>query len=88
MRPAGSISRLSVAVLVNNTVEVATDDQGHETRTSKPRDPAFLQQVSELASKAAGLDTSRGDVLTVQNIQFAPRSRRCPRGPRRRCCSG
>jgi flagellar M-ring protein FliF len=71
LKPAGSISRLSVAILVDNAVETTKDAQGTETRTSKPRDPAFLQQIGELASKAAGLDTARGDVLTVQNIEFS-----------------
>lgn len=72
VRPRGSVARLSVAVLVDNVVEVSTDANGAPTRTSKPRDPAFLQQISELAARAGGLDTARGDVLTVQNIAFEP----------------
>jgi flagellar M-ring protein FliF len=72
VRPRGGIARLSVAVLVDNAVEFGTAADGSVTRTSKPRDPAFLQQVNELVSRAAGLDTARGDVLTVQNIGFEP----------------
>ena len=69
-RPAGGVSRLSVAVLVDHAYEVKKDDGGKETRTPKPRDPAFLQQVSDLTAKVVGLDTSRGDELTVQNVAF------------------
>lgn len=69
-RPAGGVARLSVAVLVDNGFEVKKEDDGKETRTSKPRDPAFLQQVSDLTAKVVGLDTTRGDELTVQNVAF------------------
>lgn len=69
-RPAGSVARLSVAVLVDNGFEVKKEADGKETRTPKPRDPAFLQQVSDLTAKVVGLDTARGDELTVQNVAF------------------
>ncbi len=72
VRPRGGVVRLSVAVLVDNAIEIGTDANGGVTSVSKPRDPAFLQQVNELVSRAAGLDTARGDVLTVQNIAFEP----------------
>lgn len=70
VRPRGGLARLSVAVLIDNASEIAPGPDGTMTRTSKPRDPAFMQQVSDLAARAAGLDTQRGDVLTVQNIAF------------------
>jgi flagellar M-ring protein FliF len=69
-RPAGGVARLSVAVLVDFAYEVKQDADGKETRSTKPRDPAFLQQVSDLTAKVVGLDTSRGDELTVQNVAF------------------
>ena len=69
-RPAGGVARLSVAVLVDHAYEVKKEADGKETRTTKPRDPAFLQQVSDLTAKVVGLDTSRGDELTVQNVAF------------------
>lgn len=69
-RPAGGVARLSVAVLVDHAYEVKKDADGKETRSTKPRDPAFLQQVSDLTARVVGLDTSRGDELTVQNVAF------------------
>lgn len=70
VRPPGGVARLSVALLVDHAMEMTTGADGQVVRTAKPRDPAFMQQLSDLASKAAGLDTARGDVLTVQNIAF------------------
>lgn len=70
VRPPGGVARLSVAVLIDNTYEVTTGADGKETRTAKPRDPAFLQQVTDLTTRVVALDTSRGDELTVQNVAF------------------
>jgi flagellar M-ring protein FliF len=70
VRPSGGIARLSVAVLVDHAVEIKKEADGQETRSTKPRDPAFLQQVTDLTAKVVGLDTSRGDELSVQNVAF------------------
>jgi flagellar M-ring protein FliF len=70
VRPSGGIARLSVAVLVDHAAEFGKGEDGKETRSLKPRDPAFLQQVTDLTAKVVGLDTSRGDELTVQNVAF------------------
>ena len=48
----GKVSRLSVAVLLDNKVKVPTD------------------QINNLVTAAAGLDTKRGDVVSVQAIAF------------------
>ena len=37
---------------------------------AKPRDPAEIQKLHELVAAAVGLDTTRGDQLTVENIAF------------------
>ena len=39
-----------------------------ETRTK--RSPLELQQIQTLAANAIGVDTARGDVITVQNLSF------------------
>jgi len=70
VRPRGDIARLSVAVLVNNEVAHKKDDTGKVTRSSKPRPPQELQKIQALVSTAVGLDTARGDQLTVENIAF------------------
>jgi flagellar M-ring protein FliF len=69
-RPRGDIARLSVAVLVDDEHVVAKNAQGTPARTTRPRDAAEMQKISALVASAVGLDPSRGDQLTVENIAF------------------
>jgi flagellar M-ring protein FliF len=69
-RPRGDIARLSVAVLVDNEHIVTKNAQGTPARTTRPRDSAEMQKISALVASAVGLDPSRGDQLTVENIAF------------------
>ncbi len=64
---AGNILRLSVAVLVDGTLIV--DDQGAETYT--PRTPAQMSEIEALVKTAIGFDETRGDTVTVSNVQFS-----------------
>lgn len=70
IEPSGQVSRLSVAVLVDNIPTTETDANGATTTASKPRDPAELERINRLVAAAIGLDTDRGDRLTVENIAF------------------
>ena len=63
----GAIKRLSVAVLVDGTY--ATDSKGNQSYT--PRDQATLDQIKALVQSAIGFDNTRGDQITVSNLQFA-----------------
>ncbi len=63
----GAISRLSVAVLVND-VET-TGPKGKITY--KPRSAAELRQISELVKSAIGYDAKRGDQVQVVAMRFA-----------------
>ncbi|MFG6084194.1 flagellar basal-body MS-ring/collar protein FliF [Paracoccus litorisediminis] len=58
---AGGVKRLTVAVLVNGTV---TDG------TYAERDKAELEQIAALVKSAIGYDETRGDVVTVESLQF------------------
>jgi flagellar M-ring protein FliF len=62
----GKVTRMSVAVLLDHTREVAEDG----TVTYEPRTEAELAVLRDLASAAAGLDTERGDVLRVDTLAF------------------
>jgi flagellar M-ring protein FliF len=55
-QPAGSIKRISAAVMV--------DDAG------KPRSPEQLKKIEAIASAALGIDAKRGDTLVVENMSF------------------
>jgi flagellar M-ring protein FliF len=68
--PRGDIARLSVAVVVDNARGTKADANGTVTRTSTPRPAAEMQKIQQLVAAAVGLDTDRGDQLTVENVSF------------------
>ena len=71
VRPRGDIARLSVAVILDDEHVTKTDAAGVATESTKPRDPAEIQKIQQLVSAAVGIDTDRGDRLTVENVAFS-----------------
>jgi flagellar M-ring protein FliF len=69
LQPRGKLTRLSVAVVVDDEREVASEN-GKSVRRSKPRSAPEIQKVHDLVAASVGLDTERGDQLTVENIAF------------------
>ncbi len=67
LRPAGTIKRISVAVLLDEIRTVADDG----TVTSEARSRAELQKLENLVKSAIGFDDERGDLVTVESISFA-----------------
>lgn len=67
VREAGTVRRLSVAVLVNGTTKTAPDG----TTVYEPRSPEELKKLAALARSAVGIDESRGDTFEIVNMQFA-----------------
>ncbi|MEN0088021.1 MAG: flagellar basal-body MS-ring/collar protein FliF [Pseudomonadota bacterium] len=63
---AGSVSRLSVAVLVDGRY---TPD-GNGSFTYAPRDDAELAQIASLVRSAVGFSADRGDTVEVVNLRF------------------
>ncbi|MDB5623541.1 MAG: fliF [Devosia sp.] len=66
---AGSIKRLSVAVVVDGIYA----DDGAGNLTYSPRTPEEIAQVLTLVRSAVGYSESRGDSVEVVNMQFAER---------------
>ncbi len=62
---SGSIRRLTVAVLVNEK-QVGTAAKPSFT----PRSPQELAQIDSLVRSAVGIDTTRGDVVSVVSLPF------------------
>ena len=62
----GQIRRISVAVLVNDVV--STDASG--AITSTPREEAEITALQDLVKSAIGFDETRGDVVTIQSMEF------------------
>jgi flagellar M-ring protein FliF len=67
--PAGSIRRLTAAVLLDDAVE-RKQEKGKWVETHRKRSPDELKLISELAQAAIGFNDARGDVISVQNLSF------------------
>ena len=67
-RSAGAVKRLTVAVLVNNTV--VTNPDG--TTSMEPRSGEELADLQELVASAVGFDETRGDQITLRAMAFEP----------------
>lgn len=68
LKVPGSVRKISVAVLVDGQSVTAADG----TPSFAPRPEDELAVLRELVSSAAGLDSQRGDVLTLKSLPFEP----------------
>ena len=66
---AGSVKRLSVAVVVDGVYA----DDGAGTQTYTPRSADEIAQILTLVRSAVGFSETRGDSVEVVNMQFAER---------------
>lgn len=64
---AGQVTKIGVAVLVNEAAEAGADGQ----TTWTPRTTEELTAVEDLVKSAMGYDADRGDVVTVESMRFA-----------------
>jgi flagellar M-ring protein FliF len=69
IEPAGRIKRVAAAVLVDDVVD-AKDASGKASETHRKRTPDEMKQIEDLAKAAIGLDSTRGDQISVQNVSF------------------
>jgi flagellar M-ring protein FliF len=67
--PPGRIRRVAAAVLVDDAEEV-TEKDGKRTVTHRKRTPEEMKQIGQLAAAAIGVDTQRGDLLSLENLSF------------------
>lgn len=65
-KEAGTIKRISVAVLVDGTYTAAADGK----KTYAPRDEQTMDQITKLVQSAVGYNADRGDVVEVTNMPF------------------
>jgi flagellar M-ring protein FliF len=66
IRSSGAVQRLSVAVVVDGTLN--TDDAGVQTYTA--RSAAQMSNIETLVKSAIGYDQTRGDTVAVSNVRF------------------
>jgi flagellar M-ring protein FliF len=69
IEPAGSIRRVTAAVLLDDAVE-RKQEKGKWVETRRKRNSEELKTISELAQAAIGFNAARGDVISVQNLSF------------------
>ncbi|PID73063.1 MAG: flagellar M-ring protein FliF [Desulfobacterales bacterium] len=67
VNPVGTITKLSVSVLVADSVQPGEEGQ---PSTTKPRTPAELQSIEAMVSTALGIDIERGDQINVTSMPF------------------
>ncbi|HUX65945.1 MAG TPA: flagellar basal-body MS-ring/collar protein FliF [Terriglobales bacterium] len=81
IRPAGTLQRITAAVVVDDSSQTVTQN-GKTQTVRQPRSPAEMQQLQSLVAAAIGLDPARGDALTVTNLPFtAPAPLAAPSAP-------
>nr|WP_233092562.1 flagellar basal-body MS-ring/collar protein FliF [Paracoccus sp. IB05] len=68
LRGPGGIRRMTVAVLIDGQTVTAPDG----TQSWEPRSESELSALHELVTAAAGIDTARGDSLTLKSLEFQP----------------
>ena len=69
IEPAGSIRRITAAVLLDDAIE-RKQEKGKWVETHHKRSPEDLKLISDLAQAAIGFNSARGDVISVQNLTF------------------
>jgi flagellar M-ring protein FliF len=70
IQPPGDVSRLSVAVILDDDQVSKAGEDGSVQLVRKPRSREELQKIQALVSAAVGLEAERGDKLTVENVSF------------------
>lgn len=66
VQEGGRVKRMSVAILVDGSYDIAADG----TRTYQPRSQQELDQLEALVKSAMGFDAQRGDQVRVVNLPF------------------
>ena len=72
IEPVGTLSKVSVAILVDGKYEAPAAVKEGQTAKPKyiPRSPDELQKIEALVKGAIGFNAERGDQLSIQNIPF------------------
>jgi flagellar M-ring protein FliF len=68
--PRGTLTRLSAAVLVDGKYNSLTSAEGVTSKVFEKLSPEMLTQIENIVKGAIGYDVTRGDSITVENIQF------------------
>ncbi|MDR3684396.1 MAG: flagellar basal-body MS-ring/collar protein FliF [Geothrix sp.] len=67
----GSVKRMTLAVIVDDTSSWTKDAKGEPVQKFTPRSADELKKIRDQVSAAVGIQPKRGDELTVENMAFA-----------------
>jgi flagellar M-ring protein FliF len=67
----GSVKRMTLAVIVDNSSTWDKDAKGEPVQKFTPRTPDELKKIRDQVAAAVGIQPKRGDELTVENMAFA-----------------
>lgn len=67
---AGNIERLSVAVVVDGTMETTTKEDGKVETKWVPRSEEDIKKYEQLVKNSIGFNEKRGDMVKIETIQF------------------
>ncbi len=70
VKPAGSVSRLSVAAVLDGTYIFETDDEGIRTRKYIERTKKEIDQFTTIIKNAMGFSEDRGDQVSIESFPF------------------
>jgi flagellar M-ring protein FliF len=70
LEPAGRLRRITAALLVDDATIHRQLPKGKVQDVMVKRSPEQLKQLQDLAAAAIGLDTTRGDVMTIEDMSF------------------
>ncbi|MGZ3771459.1 MAG: flagellar basal-body MS-ring/collar protein FliF [Bdellovibrio sp.] len=69
---AGNLERISVAVVVDGIAVVTKNPDGTTETKWQPRPPEEIKKYEDLVKNAIGFNSSRGDSVKIETIQFQP----------------
>ncbi len=70
-KPAGTVTRLSVAAVIDGTYKTETVEDGSEQKTYIPRTVQELAQFESIVKSAMGYSEDREDQISVSSIPFS-----------------
>lgn len=69
-KTVGEITHISASILLNHKTKTTTNEEGEEITTAQPYTEEEVEEIRNVMAGALGIQSERGDVLTVQQIRF------------------
>lgn len=69
-RTVGEIENITASILLDYKTETTTGENGEEVINAEPYEEQEIEEIRNVMAGALGIQTDRGDLLTVQQIRF------------------